>query len=65
MGRPGLAETPGQRGEGKEVEELDTRKMKGKKGRKKLTEKMGRGGDFKEEEARTEEEGGKGHTQRG
>lgn len=44
---------------------MDTRKMKGKKGRKKLTEKMGRGGDFKEEEARTEEEGGKGHTQRG
>ena len=47
---------PGQRGEGKEVEELDTQKMKGEKGRKKLTEEMGRGGDVKEEKARTEEE---------
>lgn len=56
---------PGQRGEGKEVEELDTQKMKGEKGRKKLTEEMGRGGDVKEEKARTEEEGGEGSTERG
>lgn len=47
------------------MEELDTRKMKGEKGRKKLTEEMGRGEDFKEEEARTEEEGGEGRTESG
>ena len=37
----------------------------GGKGRKKLTEEMGRGGDFKEEKARTEEEGGEGSTESG
>ena len=47
------------------MQELDTRKMNGEKGRKKLTEDMGRGGDFKEEEARTEEEGGEGRAERG
>ena len=47
------------------MQDLDTRKMKEEKGRKKLTEDMGRGGDFKEEEARTEEEGGEGRTERG
>ena len=47
------------------MQELDTRKMNGEKGRKKLTEDMGRGGDFKEEEASTEEEGGEGRAERG